>query len=106
MPQQPQPPQPPAVVPTVQHTTQPTTVEPAAKRLKLDSPASNPPPAVPGSFPAPTSQQSSTNERLSESGFIATLSSPNEVPICVQIPHDPANANWNFNGQTIDLTLS
>ena len=42
---------------------------------------------------------------LSEADFIATLSTPDEVPICIRIPHDPTNSNWNFNGQTIDLTI-
>ena len=47
----------------------------------------------------------SQNEPLSESDFIATLSNPDELPICIRVPHDPSNSNWNFNGQTIDLTV-
>ena len=40
---------------------------------------------------------------LSESDFIATLTDPNDVPICVRVPHDPSSSHWNFNGQTIDI---
>ena len=56
-----------------------------------------PPPPVPG--------QISENTNLSEDDFIATLSNPNEMDICIRIPHDPSNSNWNFNGQTVDITI-
>jgi hypothetical protein len=43
---------------------------------------------------------------LPEDDFIATLDNPNEIYFCVLIPHDPSNSNWNFHGQTIDVTLT
>jgi hypothetical protein len=43
------------------------------------------------------------NELLSESDFIATLLDPNDVPICIRIPHDPSNSAWNLNGQIQDI---
>jgi len=97
--------------------------EPPAKRLKTDEiPLPNAPPAIPvpppGQPPAPPGMvaaapppppspppAASQNQTISESDFIATLSNPDEIPICIRIPHDPSNAHWNFNGQTIDLTI-
>lgn len=46
------------------------------------------------------------NQILSESDFIATLANPDNVPICVQVPHDSSNADWNFNGQIVDVSLA
>ena len=71
-----------------------------------------PPPGMPPNFdpsaaaaaplvPPPPPQQTV----LSEEDFIATLDNPDEIYFCVVIPHDPSNSNWNFNGQTIDVTL-
>ena len=53
--------------------------------------------------PQPPPPPSDENELLSESDFISTLSDPDDVPICVRVPHDPSNSQWNFNGQTIDI---
>lgn len=33
------------------------------------------------------------------------LPNPDEVPICIRVPHDPSNVGWNFNGQTIDIII-
>ncbi|KAL7522243.1 hypothetical protein ACHAWX_006935 [Stephanocyclus meneghinianus] len=107
--------------------------EPAAKRAKIDettidlNPAIMVPPAPPAPSiptmpglvpippvppfdpnatvapPPPPQQQQQTT--LSEEEFIATLENPDEIYFCVLVPHDPSNSNWNFNGQTIDLTL-
>lgn len=87
--------------------------EPAAKRIKLDdsNPSMPPPPVQPPTVaaqpppPPPVPGQISENTILSEDDFIATLSDPDEIDICVRIPHDPSNSNWNFNGQTIDITI-
>ena len=95
--------------------------EPAAKRLKVDDaqaapPAMAPPPppvGVPMPPPAmaapppgpPPPAQPAEDQVLSESDFIATLSNPDEIPICIRIPHDPSTSHWNFNGQTIDITV-
>ncbi|KAL9181521.1 hypothetical protein ACHAXT_010326 [Thalassiosira profunda] len=99
---------------------------PAAKRLKTDesevamappAPPTMPPPGiVPPGMPVPPGMAAppppppppaapAQNEPLSEADFIAALPNPDEVPICVQVPHDPSNAKWNFNGQIIDLTV-
>jgi len=87
--------------------------EPAAKRIKLDdsNPSMPPPPAQPPTVaaqpppPPPVPEQISENTILSEEDFIATLSDPDEINICIRIPHDPSNSNWNFNGQTVDITI-
>lgn len=91
--------------------------EPAAKRPKIENShadpnlAMAPPPSpgmpiAPGMAPPPgMAAAPSQDELLSESDFIATLSNPEEVPICIRIPHDPSNSNWNLNGQTIDMTV-
>ncbi|KAL7465528.1 hypothetical protein ACHAXS_005845 [Conticribra weissflogii] len=104
--------------------TEESSEEPAAKRIKVDEPvthSSNPPgvpvPAAPiqpfdvdGTVPAapvlPLPPQQTQPEILPEDDFIATLPNPDAVPITIQIPDDPSNANWNFNGQTIELTLA
>ena len=103
---------PPPVAPTpasaVPHVAPPTSDEPDAKRLKFDPSVSNPP-GEPLSLPettAPPPQPEAPAERLSEADFIATLSTPDELPFCVRIPHDPSSASWNLNGQTIDLTMA
>jgi splicing factor 3A subunit 1 len=49
--------------------------------------------------PAPTTQ-----ELISESDFCASLDSPT-VSLTVQIPNDPSNSGWNFNGQSISLSV-
>jgi hypothetical protein len=59
----------------------------------LGSEISQPPPQPP----------TDESELLSESDFIATLSDPSDVHICIRIPHDPSNSAWDFNGQTIDV---
>ena len=113
----PPPPPPPSVM---MAQPQPTTFldeEPAAKRIKVDesqminptmAPPSLPPPGmmmILGSeisqppLPPPTDE----NELLSESDFIATLLDPNDVPICIRIPHDPSISAWNLNGQIQDI---
>ncbi|KAL3762920.1 hypothetical protein ACHAWU_001067 [Discostella pseudostelligera] len=108
--------------PQQQYLAQPTipSEEPEAKRLKVDDPSNAIyPPAPPGlpiapgmvapgvlaPPPPPPPSASQTDELLSESDFIATLSDPNDIPICIRVPHDPTNSNWNFNGQTIDITV-
>ena len=125
-------PPPPMPPPPPQEITQSTieSEEPAAKRIKVDEsetdqnvalapppmapqpPIGMPPPGIAPLVgmamappPPPPPEQPEENEVLSESDFIATLSNPDEVPICIRIPHDPSNSNWNFNGQTIDITL-
>lgn len=96
-----------------------STSEPAAKRPKLDEPQTNQPQmssnpmnpmgqmfdsgmtaAAPPPPPPPQEKQI-----LSETDFIATLDNPENVPICIQVPHDSSNADWNFNGQIIDVSL-
>ncbi|KAL7514461.1 hypothetical protein ACHAXN_011719 [Cyclotella atomus] len=59
--------------------------------------------AAAGIPPSPAPPQQTV---LSEDDFIATLDNPNELYFCVVVPHDPSNSNWNFNGQTIDVTLT
>mmetsp|Transcript_18767 Transcript_18767/g.42466 ORF Transcript_18767/g.42466 Transcript_18767/m.42466 type:complete len:701 (-) Transcript_18767:41-2143(-) len=107
----PPPPAAPTPASAVIHVTQPTSDEPDAKRLKVDPSATN----LPGeqfSVPettaptAPPPKPEAPAERLSEAAFIATLSTPDELPFCVRIPHDPSSASWNLNGQTIDLTMA
>ena len=114
------PPPPPVPPPPTQHT-QPDiqSEEPVAKRIKLDDsqadmtaqPPPQPvmqPPGIAMALPPPSipEQQPPTEyEPLSEADFIATLSNPDEVPICICVPHDPDNSAWNFNGQTIDITV-
>lgn len=128
MPPPPPPPQPMAALPG-------DGMEPAAKRAKIEEPQMNvnpammpppappappaaipglppPPPGMPPQFdpnaaaipPAPPAPQQPAV--LPEEDFIATLENPNEIYFCVVVPHDPSNSNWNFNGQTIDVTLS
>jgi splicing factor 3A subunit 1 len=108
----PPPPPPPSVM---MAQPQPTTFsldeEPAAKRIKVDElapPSSLPPPAmmmILGSeIQPPPPPPTEVIELLSESDFIATLSDPNDVPICIRIPHDPSNSAWNFNGQIQDIS--
>jgi len=107
-------------------TAQPTIPpeEPPAKRPKVDEseidtnlPTAPPPPPpgipiAPGvaappdmdpTQPPPLLPPSEENDLLSESDFIATLTDPDDVPICVRVPHDPSSSHWNFNGQTIDI---
>lgn len=89
-------------------------VPPAAPVSPMPVPAGLPPPPMPPQFdpnaaippvpPPPPQQQQPTI--LPEEEFIATLDNPNEIYFCVLVPHDPSNSNWNFNGQTIDVTLS
>ena len=105
---------PPPPPPPQQQITQ--SEEPAAKRLKTDDSQAfpNPPPAMPVMPPPgietsaqpPPPPQPAESQILSESDFIATLDNPDELPICIRIPHDPSNSKWNFNGQTIDLTVN
>ena len=87
------------------------TSEPAAKRPKLDEPQLNQPQL--SSIPMDPMRQMfdagmtpPENQILSESDFIATLANPDNVPICVQVPHDSSNADWNFNGQIVDVSLA
>jgi len=59
-----------------------------------------PPPPMPESAPAvPTS-----DEPLSEADFRASLDSPT-VSLTIQVPDDPSNAAWNFNGQSVSLSV-
>ena len=71
------------------------------------------PPITPQGLPPegllPQEQQPSpappeTKELLSESEFAASLDSPT-VKLSVQIPQDPSNAKWNFNGQVVSLSV-
>eukprot|EP00571_Detonula_confervacea_P017299 CAMPEP_0172298144 /NCGR_PEP_ID=MMETSP1058-20130122/924_1 /TAXON_ID=83371 /ORGANISM="Detonula confervacea, Strain CCMP 353" /LENGTH=753 /DNA_ID=CAMNT_0013007389 /DNA_START=1 /DNA_END=2262 /DNA_ORIENTATION=- len=114
-------PPPPPPPPPQQQMAQPSiqSEEPAAKRPKIDNIQANPniamappPPPPPGMPIAPgmaapdmSGAPPSEDQVLSESDFIATLSNPDEVPICIRIPHDRSNSSWNFNGQTIDMTV-
>ncbi len=95
------------------------TSEPAAKRPKLDEPQFNQtqmsslPMAPMGqtfdagmTAPMPPPPPPTENQILSESDFIATLANPENLPICVQVPHDPSNADWNFNGQIVDVSIA
>ena len=82
--------------------------EPDAKRLKVDDSNLAMYPPAPSGVPAPPpppQPPTQADELLSESDFIATLSDPNDISICIRVPHDPTNSNWNFNGQTIDITV-
>ena len=95
-----------------------STSEPAAKRPKLDEPQINQPQmsSIPmgsmgqmfdaGVTAAAAPPPPPENQILSESDFIATLANPDNVPICVQVPHDSSNADWNFNGQIVDVSLA
>lgn len=87
--------------------------EPLAKRFKNDkskipdAPVPVPLPGLPAQpgLSSPPGLPTTEDHALSESDFIATLSNPDEVPVCIRVPHDPSNSNWNFNGQTIDLIV-
>jgi hypothetical protein len=59
-----------------------------------------PPPPPPEAGPA----EPTTTEPLSEEDFAASLDSPT-VSITVQVPNDPSNSGWNFNGQTVSLSV-
>jgi splicing factor 3A subunit 1 len=140
LPGAPPPPPPPAAIvppppppPPQPMMAQPSdSLEPAAKRTKIEEPQMNihptmmvppappapPATAIPGLPPPPMPPQFDPNASaaippppqqptiLSEDDFIATLDNPNEIYFCVLIPHDPSNSNWNFHGQTIDVTLT
>eukprot|EP00984_Skeletonema_dohrnii_P037915 scaffold40524_cov139-Skeletonema_dohrnii-CCMP3373.AAC.1 len=110
------PPPPPPPPSMLQSTT--ATSEPAAKRPKLDESQLSQPQmgsipmnpmgqifdaGIPASVVPPPPEE---NQILSESDFIATLSNPDNVPICIQVPHDSSNADWNFNGQIVDVSLA
>ncbi|KAL7428069.1 hypothetical protein ACHAXM_001120 [Skeletonema potamos] len=108
----PPPPPPPSIS---QHSVGLDTIsEPAAKRPKLDEPQVNQ--HQMGSIPMDHSMDAGMtaavppppeeNQILSESDFIATLGNPDDVPICIQVPHDTSNADWNFNGQIVDVSLA
>ena len=103
----PHPPVAPAPASDVTRVAPPNSDEPDAKRLKVDPSVPNLPgePFVPDTT-APPPKPDAAAERLSEADFIATLSTPDELPFCVRIPHDPSSASWNLNGQTIDLTMA
>jgi len=116
------PPPPPPPPPSTTHPSAglDTTSEPAAKRPKLDELQLNKPqmgsipmdPSMGQMFDAGMTAAAAVppppeeNQILSESDFIATLGNPDDVPICIQIPHDSSNADWNFNGQIFDVSLA
>ena len=110
----PVPPPPPPPPPMPQHGAgSDITSEPAAKRPKLEEPRQSIPMDPMGQMPfgagmttAATTPPLEENQILSESDFIATLSNPADVPICIQVPHDSSNADWNFNGQIVDVSLA
>ena len=87
-PPQPMPPPPTGVMPPP-----PTGAMPPLPGAPLLPP---PPEAAP---PAPT-----TKEFMSESDFSASLDSPT-VTLTIQVPNDPSNSGWNFNGQTVSLSV-
>jgi hypothetical protein len=62
-----------------------------------------PPPPPPNTDETPPAAPA-TNEPLSEEDFCATLESPT-VNLTIQVPNDPSNAAWNFNGQTVPLSI-
>ncbi|KAK1744933.1 splicing factor 3A subunit 1 [Skeletonema marinoi] len=111
------PPPPPPPPPSMLQSSAATS-EPAAKRPKLDEPQLSQPQmgsipmnpmgqmfdaGIPATVVPPPPEE---NQILSESDFIATLSNPDNVPICIQVPHDSSNADWNFNGQIVDVSLA
>eukprot|EP00985_Skeletonema_marinoi_P032482 scaffold39150_cov173-Skeletonema_marinoi.AAC.4 len=111
------PPPPPPPPPSMLQSSAATS-EPAAKRPKLEEPQLNQPQmgsipmnpmgqmfdaGIPATVVPPPPEE---NQILSESDFIATLSNPDNVPICIQVPHDSSNADWNFNGQIVDVSLA
>ena len=106
------PPPPPPPASMIQQA--PVTSEPAAKRQKLDGPQLNEYQSVPGQAidtgmtvtAPPPPPPPPENQNLSESEFIATLTNPGDVPICIQVPHDSSYADWNFNGQIVDVSLA
>jgi splicing factor 3A subunit 1 len=62
------------------------------------------PPPPPPNTDEPPPAAPATNEPLSEEDFCATLESPT-VNLTIQVPNDPSNAAWNFNGQTVPLSI-
>lgn len=94
---------------------------PPPKRSRLDLPP--PPPAIPPPPPPPNAvvpptqppmplpseepaatTTTTTNEPLSEQDFCASLESPT-VNLTIQVPNESSNASWNFNGQSISLSV-
>ena len=69
-----------------------------------------PPPPAAGAMPPPLLPAESAlaapaaNEPLSEEEFCASLDSPT-LSLTIQVPDDPSNAAWNFNGQNISLSV-
>lgn len=62
-----------------------------------------PPPGVPPELGLPP-EETETQELMSESDFCASLDSP-MVSLAIQIPRDPSNSAWNFNGQVLTLSV-
>jgi splicing factor 3A subunit 1 len=62
-----------------------------------------PPPGLPPDLSLPP-EEPETRELMSESEFCASLDSPT-VSLRIQIPGDPTNSAWNFNGQAVTLTV-
>ena len=118
----PPPPPPPPTMTSVHHPPPPpppppmpqpsagsdNTAEPVAKRPKLDidSTPMDPVPMFEAPPPPPPPPAEEEKQILSESDFIATLSNPEDVPICIQVPRDSSNSDWNFNGQIVDISLT
>ncbi|KAL7540584.1 hypothetical protein ACHAWF_007658 [Thalassiosira exigua] len=82
----------------------PPAMPPSGVALGMPPPAA-PAPAVGTVAPPPPPPAATQNEPLSEADFLAALSDPDEVPLCIRVPHDPFNSGWNFNGQTVDVTV-
>jgi splicing factor 3A subunit 1 len=62
-----------------------------------------PPPGLPPDL-GPPPEEPETRELMSESDFCASLDSPS-VSLRIQIPEDPYNSAWNFNGQVVTLSV-
>jgi hypothetical protein len=62
-----------------------------------------PPPGLSPELGLPL-EEPEPQELMSESDFCASLDSPT-VSLAIQIPEDPSNSAWNFNGQVVTLSV-
>ena len=102
---------------TISSHPRPQLTLPDPKRLRTEASvneatfANAPPNDMPIAIP-PKPQEASVmvddNEtsigQLSEKDFCSSLSDRNVV-LSIMVPNDPSNASWNFNGQTISITI-
>lgn len=81
---------------------------PPAKRPRTEHQAVPPLPTNPSppeaAAPPPPAPKPTSGQLMPESEFVAGLSDANNISFGVRVPNDPANAAWNFGGQTIELT--